>query len=802
MHSSAYPMLHNMTASLPPLSQSYDLRFVVLSILIAICAAYAALDLAGRTATTRGRSHIAWLICGAAAMGLGIWSMHYIGMLALNLPVPVLYDLPTVLLSLLAAVISSGLALQVVSGEQLRRIPLVFSSLCMGAGICAMHYIGMAAMRLPATCHYKPSIVIASVVIAVIVSFVALILTFHYRLMTGLRLGKVLSAVVMGFAVAGMHYTGMAAVSFIPAANLGDVSHAIQVSSLGAVGITVVALVVLAVVAIASIMDRRFSAQSLQLAASEQRYRQLVERSPVAIGRTSPEGHILQCNEACARIMGYGSIAELLAVGRVVFLDPSRESFIQRLRDHGQVTNFEVCVLGKNDRRVWVLENASLTEDPITQAPVVEAAFLDISDRKAMELELRKAKEAAEAASVAKGDFLANMSHEIRTPMNGVMGMADLLADTSLDAEQREYVETIRHSGESLLTILNDILDFSKIEAGKMTIEPVPFDLALTIDEITALLRPKMREKKIAFDVNYAPCLPRRVVGDAGRIRQILINLLGNAAKFTSQGHVRLKVDCIHQEGDHATVGFFVEDSGIGIPQEKLAAVFEKFTQADASTTRRFGGTGLGLSICARLVELMGGEIGVDSSEGKGSTFWFTLTLPVDRAEKADDRASPRRVAVTATSPPVAASGQPDGDAPNHCHVLVVDDNPVNRRVALRTLETLGCEVDLANDGAEAFERVKVRTYDIVFMDCHMPVMDGFEATIAIRESESEDAHLPVVAMTASSMPADRECCLKAGMDDFVAKPINRAEVVAVLRRFIPSFSLREENTASASAND
>jgi len=669
----------------------------------------------------------------------------------------------------------------------------------MGAGICAMHYIGMAAMRLPAICHYKSWIVVASLVIAVVVSFVALILTFHFRLATGLQSGKLISAVVMGLAVAGMHYTGMAAVSFVPNENMGDVSHAIQVSSLGAAGITVVALVVLAVAAIASIMDRRFSAQSLQLAASEQRYRQLVERSPVAIGRSSLDGHILECNEACARIMGYSSIAELLAVGRVVFLDPSREWFIQLLRERGRVTNFEVCINGKGDRRVWVLENASLAEDPLTHAAVVEAAFLDISDRKAMELELRKAKEAAEAASVAKGDFLANMSHEIRTPMNGVMGMADLLADTSLDAEQREYVETIRHSGESLLTILNDILDFSKIEAGKMTIEPIPFDLALTIDEITALLRPRMREKKIDFAVNYATCLPRQVIGDAGRIRQILINLLGNAAKFTSQGHIRLKVDRVHQQGDEVTIGFYVEDSGIGIPQEKLAAVFEKFTQADASTTRRFGGTGLGLSICARLVELMGGEIGVDSSEGKGSTFWFTLTLPVGRAEKAAAQARSARIVVPATSPMVAGSGRPEGDALKHCRVLVVDDNPVNRRVALRTLETLGCEVDLANDGAQALERVKARTYDIVFMDCHMPVMDGFEATTAIRDAESEHVHLPIVAMTASSMPADRECCMKAGMDDFVAKPISRAEVVSVLRHYIPSFAPAAEKAASAS---
>jgi two-component system sensor histidine kinase/response regulator len=785
-----------MTTSLASLPQTYDPRFVVLSILIAICAAFAALDLAGRTATTHGRAHWAWIAGGATAMGLGIWSMHYIGMLALSLPVAVLYDVPTVVISLLAAILSSAIALQVVSVEQLRPLPLAAASLSMGAGISAMHYIGMAAMRMPATCHYNPWVVAASIVIAVVVSLVALVLTFHFRLVSGWNPGKLLSAAVMGFAVAGMHYTGMAAVSFAPWDKSGDVAHAIQVSSLGAIGITIVVLLVLAVVTIASVLDRRLASQSSQLAASDRRYRQLVERAPAAIGRSSLDGQILQCNEAGALMMGYESVAELFAFGRVEFLEPSREHFIQLLREKGQVRNLEVCIRGKNDRRVWILENASLAEDPITHVPVVEAMFLDISERKAMELELKRAKEAAEAASTAKSDFVANMSHEIRTPMNGVLGMADLLAETSLDNEQREYVETIRHSGEALLTILNDILDFSKIEAGKMTIEPFPFDLALAIDEVSALLRPKMREKKLEFEVNYAPCLPRGVVGDSGRIRQILINLLGNAAKFTSKGHVRLKVDLVHAEGDDLTIGFYVEDSGIGIPQEKLAAVFEKFIQADASTTRRFGGTGLGLSICARLVELMGGEIGVDSCDGKGSTFWFTLTLPLDHAaDKASEAPTPK----TATaSPDTGAVAVPTPDSASPARVLVVDDNPVNRRVALRMLETLGCMVETANDGAHAFELTKTNAYDLVFMDCHMPIMDGFEATMAIRDAESGDARLKIVAMSASTMPADRECCLKAGMDDFVGKPINRVEVLAVLRRYIPSFSLAEKAASAA----
>ncbi len=779
MHNSVLQTRVTMSSHLLALPQRYDPAFVALSIVIAICAAYAALDLAGRTSSSHGRAHLLWLFGGASVMGLGIWSMHYIGMLALSLPVPVLYDLPTVLLSLLAAILASGIALQVVSQQRLAIFRLAAASLFMGAGISAMHYIGMAAMRLPAMCQYNPWIVAASIVIAVAVSMVALLLTFHFRLV-GFNRGKSASAVIMGLAVACMHYTGMAAVSFLPSGRSENSIHAIEVSSLGAIGITVVALVVLGVGTLAALMDRRLSAQNLALQASEQRYRLLFERSPAAIGRCSLSGQVLDCNDAYARILGCESRAELFATGsRVVFLEPSRDAFIDTLRIQGSVTNFEVRLRGKDGRNVWILENANLSEDPATHAPVVEAMFLDITERKAIESELKKAKEAAEAASSAKSEFLANMSHEIRTPMNGVLGMADLLLDTPLNAEQHEYVQTLRHSGEALLTIINDILDFSKIEAGKMSIEPIAFDLAVTIEEIAALLRPKMRDKGLEFTVKYSPLLHKKLVGDAGRIRQILINLLGNAVKFTSHGHVQLKVEDFSQAAGAPMLRFSVEDSGIGIREDKLDSVFEKFTQADASTTRRFGGTGLGLSICARLVKLMGGEIGVSSREGKGSTFWFTLPLHVATSEVTPQE---NLVAARNAAPHVSTNSfRP--------RILVVEDNGVNLRVASRTLENMGCIVESAEDGAKAVEMVKMQAYDLVFMDCHMPIMDGYEATAEIRRGEADGKRVPIVAMTASVMQGDREQCLRAGMDDYVSKPISRSEVSAALQRHIPALT-------------
>jgi signal transduction histidine kinase len=306
------------------------------------------------------------------------------------------------------------------------------------------------------------------------------------------------------------------------------------------------------------------------------------------------------------------------------------------------VTDFEARLPRPDGRPVWILENANLIDDPATGTPIVEGTFLDISDRKRMELELTKTKELAEAASAAKSEFFAAMSHEIRIPMNGVIGMADLLLETELNGEQKEFAQTLRHSAHALLAIINDILDFSKIEAGKMTVEPIPFNLASTVYEITELLHAKTREKGLDFIVRFDPALPKRFTADPGRIRQILMDLLGNAIKFTAKGHVYLNIEADALEPSEATdfsemppivVKFSVEDSGIGIPEDKLGSVSRNLhKRMPPSTTRHFGGTGLGLSICVRLVELMGGKMGVTSTVGKGSTFWLNLPLPVDHS--------------------------------------------------------------------------------------------------------------------------------------------------------------------------
>jgi len=687
--------------------------------------------------------------------------------------------------------------------------------------------------------------------------------------------------------------------------------------------------------------EERKSGES-KLLARERQVRLLTDNVPALIASFDSDRHYRLVNQKYAEWFG---LRPEQVIGRHV-RDILGEAPYQNVEAHmekvlnGEQTEFEVQLLTTNGNRRWVLTTYVPEIDEDDNVSGFYAMIRDIHDRKIAEQELNAANQQcqaslqqleandavlrdmaakAEAANISKSEFLANMSHEIRTPMNGIMGMNGLLLDTDLDEEQRDYAETVESSAESLLAIINDILDFSKIEAGKLDIEPISFDLQVAVAEVAELLMEKAENKEIELLMRYAPGAPQHFVGDPGRIRQVLNNLAENAIKFTEKGHVLINVECVEQNSKQAAMNISVEDTGIGILEPQLKHIFDKFTQADVSTTRKFGGTGLGLAISKQLVELMGSTIEAISQFGKGSTFRFTLNLPLDNhktnealptAELAgvrviviDDNEINRRILVEQTSScgmlndsfasgeaalsamcKAQKNGEPyqiaiidnnmpgmDGEmlgraiksdptlqgtvlfmltslaqrgdakrlteigfsaylkkpiqqshlmdilttvwgnkiqgkstdlvtrhtlaesrtatpisstsrkASFNKRVLLVEDNIDNQKLAARLLEKWGCRVDVGANGKEAVEMVDRFPYDLVFMDCQMPEMDGYEATAEIRRREDDKKRIPIIALTANAMQGDHERCLAAGMDDYISKPINKQKLLKIL---------------------
>ncbi len=509
--------------------------------------------------------------------------------------------------------------------------------------------------------------------------------------------------------------------------------------------------------------SRRRSARELM--ASEQKRRLYIQQTSMAVIDCDVNGLITGWNRAAHRTFGY-TTAEALGQHAIELLTapdarPAVHTLVTEIKQQILTEVRNINTNYTKDGRIITCEwtNTGIWTETGQFMGFIYSA-VDITARIESERELKLAKEQAEAATHAKSSFLANMSHEIRTPMNGVIGMTNLLLATALSAEQAEYVETIHKSGNALLDIINEILDFSKIESGKLTLDLQAFDLHRTLEDTINLLVNHERCHTVALTLQIGATVPHWLVGDAGRLRQILINLLGNALKFTERGTVTLAVDVQQLSGDWAELCFAVHDTGIGIAPTRINGLFERFVQADVSATRKYSGTGLGLSICKLLVDKMDGRIWAESELDKGSAFYVTLRFPL-----AEHRAPPLRKQLNPATLPKPALH----DA---LTILLVEDNPINQKVALRILAHIGYQATLAHNGKAAVEAVQQHAYDLVLMDLQMPEMDGFEATRQIRRTVPRQRQPHIIAMTAAALAEDHRQALAAGMDDFIAKPI------------------------------
>ncbi|MBH2016801.1 MAG: PAS domain S-box protein [Burkholderiales bacterium] len=876
--------------SLLPYGQ-HDPMLVALSVCLAIFASTMALHAAEQArALTQSRLRSVTLLAGSLALGCGVWGMHFIGMLAYQLCTRVSYDSALTTASVLPSVGASWVALRLLTQERVNNTQRVIAGVLVGAGIGAMHYTGMAAMQMSAALRYDPWMFALSIVVAVALAVLALWvrhgLAQHLPQHDGWQL-TLASGCVMGLAISGMHYTGMAAARYI-----GTPSQAVDVASDNvplALGITLVTVVASVLVG-AAVGLARYRQLLARMESKEARLRAIADTSTDGIIVFDDKGIVHKFNPSAERIFGlpakqllgqsvtrimvepHRSVAiasfetflkavsqsmgiELeshcvrtdgrrvpirLIMGRMVSLQERlyvafitdiserqrmefalRESEAQfrslianipgisyRCRmepgwpmvyiseaaeritgwptaafmgSPPEVSFAKLVCPGDVARIAAIVKQAAATEEPFVlefelrtrsggvrwmwghgsishasdgSVKWIDGVLLDITERREMEDELVRAKERAEAAAQARTNFLANMSHEIRTPMNAILGFTDVVLDGELQPAQRKHLETVHKSARSLLHLLNDILDSSKLDRGALELESLPFSLTELAQQLCAEQSIQAERKHLQLRCQPDDADDPLVQGDPHRLRQVLLNLLGNAIKFTERGEVELS---FRREGEQ--VHFRVRDTGIGIAPERLASIFEAFTQADASMSRRFGGTGLGTTIAKQLTELMGGRIWAESTPGVGSTFHVTLPLPLSQERL----------------------GQASGSAPTRPHalpklrMLVVDDVPQNTELVCLVMGRQGHQLTVAHNGREALARFGEQAFDVVLMDVQMPIMDGLSASREIRSLEARrgSPRTPIIALSASVLDEDRTAAIEAGMDGFACKPLD-----------------------------